>query len=52
MTKEERKEKRIERKMINGQLCDVYYDENGEVDLIHSVRNIEHMKWGEEMLCK
>jgi hypothetical protein len=39
-------EDRIERKVINGQLCDVYYDENGEIDLVHCVRNIEHMKWG------
>ena len=36
---------RVERKLINGELCDVYYDENGEAYLIHWV-GIGRSKWG------
>lgn len=37
---------RVERKLINGQLCDIYYDKNGEIDLVHWVHRIEGSKWG------
>lgn len=36
----------VERKLINGELCDVYYDKNGEAELVHWVHRIEGSKWG------
>ena len=36
---------RVERKLINGKLCDVYYDKNGKAYLFHWV-GVGRLKWG------